>query len=90
MAGLSPEVTVTGASISAGLFLSEPARRTVAAPLDDAAAIGVLVEASRSLIFSPVPPAAGVDVMFFEPGTTPPAGALVLRDVCPARPRVRR
>jgi spermidine synthase len=83
MAGLSPEVAVTAAGISAGLFLSEPVRRTVAAPLDDAAAIGMLVEASRSLIFSPVPPAVGVDVMFFEQGAGPPAGALVLRDVCP-------
>ena len=83
MAGLSPEVAVTPASISAGLFLSEEVRRTVAAPLEDAAAIGVLVEASRSLIFSPVPPAVGVDLMFFEQGATLPAGAVVLRDVCP-------
>jgi spermidine synthase len=83
MAGLSPEVAVTGAGISAGLFLSEPARRTVAASLDDAAAIGVLVESARSLIFSPVPPAVGVDVMFFEPDAGAPAGALVLRDICP-------
>ncbi len=83
MAGLSPEVAVNDAGISAGLFLSEPARRTVAASLDDAAAIGVLVESARSLIFSPVPPAVGVDVMFFEPGAAPPAGALVFRDICP-------
>ena len=83
MAGLSPEVTVTDTGISAGLFLSEPTRRTVAARMDDAAAVGVLVEAARSLIFSPVPPAVGVDVMFFAPGSAPPAGAVVLRDVCP-------
>jgi spermidine synthase len=83
MASLSPEVAVTEAGISAGLFLSETARKTVAAPLDDAAAVGMLVEAARSLIFSPVPPAVGVDVMFFEQGFSPPADAIVLRDVCP-------
>lgn len=83
MAGLSPEVTVTDASVSAGLFLSEPTRTTVAARMDDAAAVGVLVESARSLIFSPVPPAVGVDVMFFAPGAAPPAGAVVLQDVCP-------
>ena len=83
MAGLSPEVTVHSAGISAGLFLSEETRRTVAVPLDDAAAIGMLVEAARGLLFSPVPPAVGVDLLFFEPGSAPPADALVLRDICP-------
>jgi spermidine synthase len=82
MAGLSPEVAVTTTGISAGLFLSEERRRTVAAPLDDAAAIGMLVEAARSLIFSPVPPAVGVDVVFFEPGSPPPPGVLVVGDLC--------
>jgi len=83
MAGLSPEVTVTDSGVSAGFFLSEPARTTVAASMDDAAAVGVLVETARSLIFSPVPPAVGVDVMFFAPGAAPPAGAILLRDICP-------
>src|SRR5688572_792614 len=83
LAGLSPEVTINAAGISAGLFLSDETRRTVAAPLDDAAAIGMLVEAARGLIFSPVPPAVGVDLLFFEPGSTLAADALVVRDICP-------
>ena len=84
MSGLSPEVAVTADSVSAGLFLSETARRTVAVPIDDAAAVGMLVETGRSLIFSPVPPAWGVDLLFYTPDSAPPADALVLRDVCPA------
>jgi spermidine synthase len=83
MAGLSPEVTVTTTSISAGLFLSEETRQIVAARMDDAAAVGVLVETARSLIFSPVPPSVGVDVMFYEGGSEPPPPAIVLRNVCP-------
>ena len=83
MTGLSPEVTVTPARIAAGLFLSEETRRTVAARIDDAAAVGVLVETARSLIFSPVPPAVGVDVMFYDAGSEPPPPATVLRNVCP-------
>ena len=84
MAGLSPEVAVTGDGYFGGTLPQRNRRaRTVAAPLDDAAAVGMLVEAARSLIFSPVPPAVGVDVMFFEPGSSPPADAVVLRDVCP-------
>jgi spermidine synthase len=83
MRGLSPEVTVTPTSIAAGLFLSEETRRTVAAPIDDAAAVGVLVETARSLIFAPVPPAVGVDVMFYEAGSEPPPPATLLRNVCP-------
>jgi len=76
-------VTVTPARIAAGLFLSEETRRTVAARIDDAAAVGVLVETARSLIFSPVPPAVGVDVMFYDAGSEPPPPATVLRNVCP-------
>jgi spermidine synthase len=83
MSGLSPEVTVTASVISAGLFLSEGTRQIVAARIDDAAAIGMLVETARSLIFSPVPPSVGVDVMFYEEGSEPPAPAIVLRNVCP-------
>jgi spermidine synthase len=82
MSGLSPEVTVTPTRIAAGLFLSEDTRRTVAARIDDAAAVGVLVETARSLIFSPVPPAVGVDVMFYDAGSEPPPPATVLRNVC--------
>ena len=83
MSGLSPEVTLTPTSIAAGLFLSEDTRRTVAARIDDAAAVGVLVETARSLIFSPVPPSVGVDVMFYDAGSEPPPPATVLRNVCP-------
>jgi spermidine synthase len=83
MSGLSPEVTVTPTSIAAGLFLSEETRRIVAARIDDAAAVGVLVETARSLIFSPVPPAVGVDVMFYDEGSAPSPPAIVLRDICP-------
>ena len=83
MSGLSPEVTLTPTSIAAGLFLSEDTRRTVAARIDDAAAVGVLVETARSLIFSPVPPAVGVDVLFYDAGSEPPPAATVLRNVCP-------
>ena len=83
MSGLSPEVTVTPTRITAGLFLSEETRRTVAARIDDAAAVGMLVETARSLIFSPVPPAVGVDVMFYDAGSEPPPPATVLRNVCP-------
>ena len=43
----------------------------------------MLVELARSLIFSPVPPAVGVDVVFFDEGSAPPATRVVLRDVCP-------
>ena len=83
MAVLSPEVTVTPATISAGLFLSEETRRTVAVPLDNAAGVGMLVEMARSLILSPVPPAVGVDVVFFEPGYEPAPEAIVIRTPCP-------
>jgi hypothetical protein len=83
MGGLSLEVTVTPTSLSAGLFLSEETRQIVAARIDDAAAVGVLVETARSLIFSPVPPSVGVDVMFYEEGSEPPPPATVLRNVCP-------
>jgi len=83
MSGLSPEVTLPPTSIAAGLFLSEDTRRTVAARIDDAAAVGVLVETARSLIFSPVPPAVGVDVLFYDAGSEPPPAATVLRNVCP-------
>ena len=83
MGGLSPEVTVTPTRITAGLFLSEETRATVAARIDDAAAVGMLVEAARSLIFSPVPPKVGVDVMFVDEGAEPPPPAVVLRTVCP-------
>jgi hypothetical protein len=55
----------------------------VAAPLDDPAAVGMLVEAARAMIFSPVPPAVGVDLLFYEPGSATPADALFVRDICP-------
>jgi spermidine synthase len=82
MSGLSPEVTVTPTSIAAGLFLSEETRRIVAAPIDDAAAVGVLVETARSLIFAPVPPVSGVDVVFFDRGAAPPGPATVIENPC--------
>ena len=82
LAGLSAEVLVDETSISAGLFLSEEQRTVVAAPLDDAAAVGLLVELARTLIFATVPPATGVDVLFYDPGTSPPASAVLIESPC--------
>jgi spermidine synthase len=84
LAGLSAEVIVAETSISAGLFLSEEERTVVAAPLDDAAAVALLVELARNLIFATVPPATGVDVMFFDRGSGPPASAVLVERPCGA------
>ena len=82
LAGLSPEVIVGETSIAAGLFLSEEKRTIVAAPLDDAAAVGLLVELARNLIFATVPPATGVDVLFFDAGSRPPEFAMLVEGPC--------
>jgi spermidine synthase len=84
MSGLSPEVTLSPTTIAAGLFLSESTRTVLAAPIDDAAAVALLVELTRSLIFSPVPPATGVDVLFFDRGAAPPPPATVIENPCGA------
>lgn len=82
--GLSPEVSVTPGSVAAGLFLSEETRTVLAAPIDDAAAVAMLVELTRSLIFSPRPPARGVDVVFFDRDAGPPASATFVANPCGA------
>ena len=82
LAGLSAEVLVEDSTISAGLFLSEEKRTVVAAALDDAAAVGLLVELARTLIFATVPPATGVDVLFFDRGTSPPESAVIIESPC--------
>jgi spermidine synthase len=82
LAGLSPEVLVSENTITAGLFLSEEKRTVVAAPLDDAAAVGLLVELARNLIFATVPPSTGIDIMFFDRGTGPPATAVLVENPC--------
>jgi spermidine synthase len=84
LSGLSPEVLVSDTSISAGLFLSEEKRTSVAAPIDDAAAVGLLVELARTLIFAPVPPATGVDVVFFDRGSSAPPSAVLVENPCGA------
>jgi hypothetical protein len=43
----------------------------------------MLVELARSLIYAPIPPSVGVDMVFFDEGATPPALAKVVGDVCP-------
>jgi hypothetical protein len=46
--------------------------------------VGVLVETARSPIFAPVPPATGVDVVFFDRGAALPGPAIVIENPCGA------
>lgn len=82
MGGIAQEVTSEPASITARMFMSESRRAVLAARSDDAAAVALLVELARSLLFSPVPPSVGVDLVFFDEGAEPPMPATVLRNVC--------
>jgi hypothetical protein len=82
LAVLTEDVTVEDTRITASLFASETRRAVLAARTDDAVAVAVLVELARSLVFSPMPPPVGVDIVFFEPPAAPPAAATVLQDVC--------
>jgi spermidine synthase len=81
MGGLAQELTVDSLGVTARFFMSEPRRRVLAAPSDDAGAVAVLVEMARALIASPLPPRFGVDIVFFDQDAAPP-GATVLRDIC--------
>jgi hypothetical protein len=63
--------------------MSETRREVLAARSDDVEAVAMLVELARSLIYAPVPPAVGVDMVFFDEGSAPPATAKVVGNVCP-------
>lgn len=82
MAGLSQELTGEPGQLTARFFTSEDHRRVLGARIDDPAAVALLVELARGLIMSPVPPRLGVDLVFLEPGTTPPQGATVVDHPC--------
>jgi spermidine synthase len=83
MGGLAQEVTPGPTSITASFFMSEPRRQVLAARTSDAEAVAVLVELARSIIYAPVPPAVGVDMVFFDEGSAPPASATLVGNVCP-------
>lgn len=80
MGGIAQEITQAPTSITASFFMSETRREVLAARFGDADAVAMLVELARSLIFAPVPPAVGVDVVFFD--ETPPPAAKVLANLC--------
>jgi hypothetical protein len=82
MAGLSQELTSEVGHVTARFFSSEEQRRVLGARVDDPAAVALLVELARGLIMSPVPPRLGVDLVFFEPGTTPPQDTTVVDHPC--------
>jgi spermidine synthase len=82
LAVLTEDVIVEDARITASLFASETRRAVLAARSDDAVAAAVLVELARTLVFSPVPPSVGVDLVFFDASAGPPPAATVLQDVC--------
>jgi hypothetical protein len=75
------------------LYASESRRVIVATPSESAAGVAVLLELTRRLINSPVPPRVGVDMVFFDGpggrarlrdfyGTTMPISTVVLDMVC--------
>jgi spermidine synthase len=82
LGGIAQEVTSEPASIKASFFMSETRRAVLAARADDPVAVAVLVELARSLVFAPVPPAMGVDMVFFDAGSAPPAPATVVGNIC--------
>lgn len=83
MGDLAQELAVESQRITARFFMSEEQRQVLGARSDDAAAVAVLVELARSLIASPVPPRFGVDIVFFDQGSTPPSRATLVGDLCP-------
>jgi len=83
MGGIAQEVTHAPTRITASFFMSETRREVLAARSDDVEAVAMLVELARSLIYAPVPPAVGVDMVFFDEGSTPPVMAKVVGNLCP-------
>jgi hypothetical protein len=83
MGGIAQEVTPAPTSITASFFMSETRREVLAARYDDVEAVAMLVELARSLIYAPVPPSVGVDMVFFDEDATAPTPAKVVGDVCP-------
>jgi hypothetical protein len=79
MAVLAQETQEQGTHLMGRLFASEARRVALVVHYDrSAAGVATLVELTRALISSPVPPRFGVDVVFLGPGTEASQEAAVL------------